>query len=105
MRSRIFFCGLLVTFLAEFALLLWFSNPKTEPLQDTVTISEIIQTVQRDWSSFETHRNHTTLDYVVLNFAGAVRYRTNPGLSESLNAAMSHRDSILLYKSYERDKY
>lgn len=95
MRSRIFFGGLLITFLAELAVLIWFAHPKTEHLQDTVTINEIIQTVQSDWNSFEAHGNHTTLDYVVLDSDGAVLYKTNPGLSESINAAISHKDTIL----------
>lgn len=82
-------------FLVGIAFLLWFAHPKAEPLQDTVTINEIIQTVQSDWDSFEAHSNHTTLDYVVLDSDGAVLYRTNPGLSESINAAVSHKDTIL----------
>lgn len=94
MRNRIFFGGILITFLVEFTFLIWFAYPKTEPLQDTVSINEIIQTVQSDWDSFEAHSNHTTLDYVVLDSDGAVLYRTNPGLSESINAGVNHKDSI-----------
>ena len=55
MRSRIFFGGLIITFLLELAFLIWFVHPKAEHLQDTVTINEIIQTVQSDWDSFEAH--------------------------------------------------
>jgi len=95
MKSRIFFGVLLITFLAELTVLIWFAYPKTEHLQDTVTINEIKHTVQNDWNSFETHVNNTTLDYVVLNSDGAVLYKTNPGLSESINAAVSHKDTIL----------
>lgn len=95
MRSRIFFGGLLITFMVELAFLIWFVHPKAEHLQDTVTINEIIQTVQSDWDSFEAHNSHTTLDYVVLDSDGAVLYRTAPGLSESINAAINHKDTIL----------
>jgi len=95
MRGRIFFSGLLITLMAELAILIWFTYPKAEHLQDTVTVNEIIQTVQNDWNSLETHSNHWALDYVVLDSDGAVLYRTKPGLSESINAAISHKDTIL----------
>lgn len=95
MRGRIFFGGLLIAFLAELAVLLWFARPKEGHLQDMVIINEIVQAVQRDWDCLENHCNHTTLHYVVLDANGAVLYRTDPGLSESINAAASHRDTIL----------
>ncbi len=95
MKSHIFFGGLLITVLVELAFIIWFAYPKTEPLQDTVSINEIIQTVQSDWDSVEVHSNHTTLDYVVLDSDETVLYRTNPGLSESINAAVNHKDTIL----------
>ena len=59
MRSRIFLGGLLAALLAEFAVLLWFACPRAEHLQDTVTINEIVQTVQSDWHSLEAHHNPT----------------------------------------------
>lgn len=95
MRGRIFFSRLLITLMAELAVLIWFTHPKAEHLQDTVTVNEIIQTVQNDWNYLETHSNHTTLDYVVLDSDGAVLYRTKTGLSESINMAVSHKDTIL----------
>lgn len=95
MRSRIFLGGLLAALLAEFAVLLWFACPRAEHLQDTVTINEIVQTVQSDWHSLEAHHNPTALSYVVLDSGGTVLYRTNPGLSESVNAAIGHKDTIL----------
>lgn len=95
MRGRIFFSGLLITLMAELAVLIWFAYPKAEHLQDTVTVNEIIQTVQNDWNYLETHSNHWALDYVVLDADGAVLYRTKTGLSESINMAVSHKDTIL----------
>ncbi len=95
MRGRILFGGLLITLVAELAVLIWFTYPKTEHLQDTVTVNEIIQTVQNDWNSLEAHSNHWTLDYVVIDSDGAVLYRTKPGLSDSINTAVSHKDTIL----------
>lgn len=95
MRGRIFFGGLLITLMAELAVLIWFAHPKTEHLQDTVAVNEIMQTVQNDWNSFEVHSNHTRLDYVVLDSDGAVLYRTKTGLDESINTAVSNKDTIL----------
>lgn len=95
MKSRIFFGVLLLTFLLEFAVLIWFAHAEEEHLQDAVTVNEIMQTVKSDWHSLGAHRNHTALDYVVLDSDGEVLYRTKSGLSESINAAISHRDTIL----------
>lgn len=95
MRSRIFLSGMLITFIAELVVLILFANSKAEHLQDTVAINEIIQTIQSDWNSFETHINNTNLDYVVLASDEKVLYRTTSGLSESINAAIRHKDTIL----------
>lgn len=95
MKIRIFFSGLLITFLIEIAILILFTHPSTGHLQDTVVINEIIQTIQIDWNSFETHVNYTNLDYVVLDSDGTVLYRTKSELSESINEAVSHKDTIL----------
>lgn len=43
----------------------------------------------------EGHSNLTSLEYVVVGSDGAVLYRTKEGLSESVNAAISHKDTIL----------
>lgn len=95
MKKRIFFGSMLSLFLIEFAILLLFALPKEEKLYDTVEINEVVQTVQRDWNSLGEHSNHTSLEYVVLDLHGSVLYRTKAGLSESMNAAISHKDTIL----------
>ena len=95
MRGRAFFIGLLLVFGLELAALGLFAARWTERLQDTVTINEIAQTIQRDWDSLANHSNDTDFDYVVLDADGLVLYRTRPGLSESINTAISHRDTML----------
>ncbi len=95
MKNRIFFGGILLLFLLELAVILPFALPKEETQYDTVAVNEVLQTVQRDWDSLESHRNPTSLDYVVLDLAGNVLYRTKPGLSESLNDAIRHKDTVL----------
>ncbi len=95
MKNRIFFGGMIACFLIELAVLLLFALPKEENLQDTVAVNEIVQTIQENWGSLEKHINHTSLEYVVLDSDGTVLYRTTAGLSESINAAISHKDTIL----------
>jgi len=95
MKSRFFFSGLLIILLIELAVLIRFALPETENLQDTVAVNEVVQTVRNDWASLETSVNRTALDYVVLASDGTVLYRTKPGLSESMNAAARHKDTIL----------
>lgn len=95
MKSRLFFSILMIAFLLESAVLVLFALPKTENLQDTVAINEVLQTIQSDWTDLDNHSNPTTLDYVVLDLGGAVLYRTKSGLSESVNTAISHKDTVL----------
>ncbi len=95
MKNRIFFGGILLLFLLELAVILPFALPQEAARHDTVAVNEVLQTIKEDWDSLENHRNSTSLDYVVLDSAGNVLYRTKPGLSESLNAAIRHKDTIL----------
>lgn len=95
MRGRAFFAGLLLVFGVELAALVSFWTHGAERPQDTVAVNEVVQTVQRDWGSLEDHINDTGFDYVVLDAGGTVLYRTKPGLSESVNAAVAHRDTML----------
>lgn len=95
MKKYNFLIILLFTFLIELIVIIQFTLPRTENLQDTVAVNEAVQTVQRDWTNLDKHRNCTTLEYVVLDLEGTVLYRTQTGLSESINAAISHKDTIL----------
>ncbi len=95
MKNRIFFGAIIALFLIEFAVLLLFALQKEEKMYDTVAANETVQTIQRNWNSLENHSNPTSLEYVVLDLCGTVLYRTEAGLSESINAAISHKDTIL----------
>lgn len=95
MKKHLYLGLLLLTFLTETVILLRFLLPGTEHPQDTVAVNEALQTVQENWDSLEGHANPTALDYVVLDSLGRVLYRTRPGLSESVNAAIGHRDTVL----------
>lgn len=90
-----FFIGLLtVTFMIELALLSAFVLRGSESTADIVEVNEVVQSVRRDRNDLGKHINNTALDYVVLG-GGNVLYKTREGLSESINAAISHRDTIL----------
>lgn len=95
MKIRNFFGVLFAIFLVELVALAIFALPKEKKLQDTVAVNEVVKTVQNDWHSLEKHSNHTSLEYVVLDLDGEVLYRTKDGLSESMNTAISHKDTIL----------
>ncbi len=95
MKKRIFFGSMISLFLLELAVLLLFAFPKEEKPYDIVAVNEAVQTVQSDWDSLGEHRNRTLLEYVILDSYGNIRYRTKEGLSESMNAAISHKDTIL----------
>ena len=95
MRKRIFLIGLSLAFAVEIAALLMFAISGTDNLQDTVEVNEAVQNVQNDWEFMENHINQTDLDYAVLDTSGTVLYKTRQGLSESINMAISNRDTIL----------
>ena len=80
---------------AELAVLLLFALRGVSARQDAVEINEALHAIQEDWGHMETHRSSTALDYAVLDGEGHVLFRTKPGLSESINQAVVHRDTIL----------
>ncbi len=95
MKKHIFPIGLVLIFAIELAVLIAFAIQDSDNLQDAVAINEAVQSVQMDWNMIEHHTNQTALDYVVLDNNGAVLFKTKDGLSESLNAAIIHQDTIL----------
>ncbi len=95
MKKHLFSLGVLLPFLAELIALIVFAVQTPEQTQDAVAVNEIVQTVTRDFHTPNEHQNPTSLDYVVLDNSGNLLYKTRGGLSESMNAAITHRDTIL----------
>lgn len=95
MRKHVFLIGLLLVFAAEIVALIVFAAQDINNTQDAVTINEALQSVQKDWNTIETHINQAGLEYVVLDKEGAVVFRTKEGLSERINAAIIHRDTVI----------
>ncbi len=85
----------LLSFIAEIVALIVFAVQTPDFSQDTVAVNEIVQSVTEDFYSMEEHKSSTALDYVVLDENGDLLYKTQTGLSESVNAAIAHRDTVL----------
>lgn len=95
MKIRRLFVGFLAVFAVEVAALAFLAAGDVDQAQDAVLVNEAVQSVEADWHALHRHKNTTGLSYVVLDRVGHVLFRTGPGLSESINAAVRHRDTIL----------
>lgn len=95
MKRRIFLIGGIIVLIAEIVALIIFAFKTPDFSQDTVAVNETVQSITRDFDAIETHQNKTALDYVVLDTDGNILYKTKSGLSESINAAVAHRDTVL----------
>ena len=95
MKSKIFLFGTILLLIAEIIALIIFAVQTPVLSQDAVAVNEIVQTVTDDFNNMEEHRNTTALNYVVLDNSGNLLYKTQSGLSESINVAITHRDTIL----------
>lgn len=95
MKKQLFLIGMIIVFVAEIIALIIFALQTPDFSQDTVAVNEVVQSVTQDFNSIEEHKNQTALDYAVLNNDGNILYKTKSGLSESVNAATAHRDTVL----------
>ena len=95
MKKQLFIFGLILMSIAEIIVLIVFAVQTPHSVQDTVAVNEIVQSVTQDFNALEKHENTTDLDYAVLDKDGNLLYKTKSGLSESVNAAISHRDTLL----------
>ncbi len=86
---------LLFVFAAEIVALIIFAVRTPDFSQNTVAVNAVVQSVTRDFDNLESHTSPAPLDYVVLDSDGKLLYKTKSGLSESVNSAISHRDTIL----------
>lgn len=95
MKKFTFLISFLLVLGIEIAALVYFGAWNGAHRQDTVLVNEAVWSVQNDWDNMENHQDHTGLDYTVLDLDGTVLYGTKRGLSESINMAVAHRDTIL----------
>lgn len=95
MKKKGFLIGTAAALLMEMIAVLVFAIQGTEHTQNAVAVNEVLQSVQADWEDIEKHNSASELTYVVIDPEGNVLFRTGTGLSESLNEAVIHRDTIL----------
>lgn len=95
MKRKIFLIVFALVFLAEIVALIVFAVKSPDFKQDTVEVNDVVQSVTRDFGDLKNHKNNSSLDYVVLDGDENVLYATKSGLSETINAATAHRDTIL----------
>lgn len=95
MKRKWLILGGLLAFAIELLALVAFSLQTPDFSQDTVAVNEVVHAVKKKFPSLEGYEDGTLLDYVVLDAEGNLLYQTKSGLSESINEAISHRDTIL----------
>ena len=95
MKKKILITSLLLAFAVEILALIFFVKQDTEDGLDAVLVNEVLQSIQTNWDAVENYEDQTGLEFVVLDLDGAVLYKTGEGLSESINMAVSHRDTIV----------
>ena len=95
MKKGFFIIGIALVFVVEIIALIVFAVQTPNFAQDTVAVNEITQSVARDFDNMQAHSNKTDLNYVVLDNESNVVFKTKDGLSESVNVAIAHRDTIL----------
>ncbi len=95
MKKYLFITLAAVLLAAEIAALIVYGTIPQGAEQDVVAVNEVVHTVAADFYEMHSHENRTSLDYAVLDNDGAVIYRTRFGISESINAAIAHRDTLL----------
>lgn len=95
MKSRLFPIVFILLFVAEIIVLAIFARQTPDFSQDTVAVNEIVQSVTDNFGSPDNYAKPASLDYAVLDGDGTVLYRTARGITESVNEAIAHRDTIL----------
>lgn len=102
MKKDSFLTLILVLFFLEMTMLVCFLWTDVSSPQDTVAVNEVLKRLEADWDSPGSAAAEDGLDYVVLDGEGEVLFKTAQGLSESVNAATAHRDTMLDIRQGEK---
>ncbi len=81
-------------FLAEIVTLIIFAVSVPEFKQDAVKVNAAVKSAETYWNEFEKIPSEG-IDFVITDTDGVILYKTKDGLSESLNEAVVHGDTIL----------
>lgn len=95
MKKKLFILGFLLIVSVEIFVLIFFSLQPPTQVQDTITVNEIMQSVTQNFNSLDSYENSSNRDYVIINTKEEILYKTKSGLSETINEAIAHRDTIL----------
>lgn len=95
MKIRWFVPVILLFFLLEAAVVAVFMDGRKETSQDVVAINKIVKTLENNWDNLEDDMDVTPFDCVVTDNNGTVLFKTREHLSETINQAVAHRDTIL----------
>lgn len=95
MKKRGFIVGIALTFMVQIVTLIAFAIAMPDSSQDILEINEIVHLVQNDWDNVGKHESKSTLNYAVLDMDGKVLFRSKSDISDSINAAIAHKDTIL----------
>lgn len=95
MKRQLFLICISAVFLLEIIALVIFAVQTPDFSQDTVAVNEVVQSVTQNFNSFDGFEKPDGPDFVVLDADGNILYKTKEGLSESVNSAIAHRDTVL----------
>lgn len=95
MKKRTFLVCILVLLFVEITAISFYLLRTPDFSQNTVLVNEIVQSVKNDWKDIKKHIPSVSMDYVILDNEGISLYQTKTGLSENINDAVAHRDTIL----------
>lgn len=95
MKKQLFLIGFIIVFAVEIVALIVFAVYTPDFKQDVVAVNEIVQSVTKDFNNLDRHTNGTNLDYAVLDSESNVIFKTKNDISESVAAAIAHRDTVL----------
>lgn len=93
MKKQLMIFAFAALFLAEIVTLSVFAAQSPDLTQDAVAVNEIVRSVEENWGSVQS--DNMAYDYAVLNSDGELVYASRGGLSESLNSAIIHRDTVV----------
>lgn len=80
--------------LAELIALIVFAVSVPAFSQDSVKVNEAVKTVESNWNNLD-KMSVDGIDFVIIDNGGAVLFKTDSGLSESINQAIAHCDTVL----------
>ncbi|MBO4927573.1 MAG: HAMP domain-containing histidine kinase [Clostridiales bacterium] len=93
MRKKIFIVLIVLTFLTEGIISLYFLRKSREVEQDTVAVNDCLKTIEENFGHAEKYPSD--LSYAVIDPDGAVLFRTDEETASSINEAVKNNDTIL----------